>query len=145
MTWFTAAMIGLALVVLGSWFAWREHRWLSKANIVEGKVVRMVGSSGLKGGSVSAPHVTFTALDGSPREFKSSQSSSSPEFKVGQKVWVAYDDQFADAYILTFGERFGGCVLIIAIGIALTVGASLFIAGKKVVPDIYLSSHRQAE
>ena len=138
----TVALAGLALVILAAYLAMREHQWLRNAEVVPGEVIALVASRGSKGGTVYAPLVRFTAHDKTVHEFKRSYSSSSPGFKVGDPVWVAYHPDSYHGRMLTFGQRFGLPVTLAVLGLATFCLCAAFKIGREYVPRIYLSSRQ---
>ena|SRR5436190_17442439 len=138
MGWTIALLVGVSLLTLAVFLAVRQHMWLREARIAEGTVIEMIGSRGSKGGMTYKPRVEFVAADGSRHEFTRGYSSSPPDFRVGDRLKVAYDSRTYSGRILTFGQRFGAPTIIGSIGVAMTLMALCFILGKNVVPAMYL-------
>ncbi len=132
------ALAGVGFLALAAVLAFREHLWLKSAHITEGTVVELITSRSSKGKTSYTPRVSYTTPDGSQREFTRGYSSSPPDFVQGERVAVAYEPLTLDARILTFGQRFGFAVILGAVGLALAGAGGGFLAGRKIVPAVYL-------
>lgn len=84
------AVVGLVQLSIGAWFGTRTLQYLATATRGEGEVVALEGSGTL------APVVEFTARDGRRVRFQSNLSSSPPDFAVGERVSVYYDEAHPD-------------------------------------------------
>ena len=124
----------LLLFTIGSGVS--TYSWVKGSQSVEGKVVELVQKkrSKKKGGSrtVFAPRVQYE-ISGEVREFVSSQASSSPGFKVGDKVKVAANLQQDKGCIATFAELYGFSFAGTIIGVALGLIALVFFNSEKIL------------
>lgn len=130
-------LIGLAMLGTAGLLATREHQWICRAEIAQGKVVELIASRGSKGKPTYKPRVEFTGNDGARHSFTRGYSSSPPDFAVGESVAVAYDSTYSGR-ILTFGQRFGFYLFLGGVGLMLTVIAGGLLAGRHFVPAIYM-------
>ncbi len=98
---FIALMVALTL-----WFGWRGVRLAREGESTIGHVVDMEESSDGEGGCcVYSPIIEFTAPNGRPVRFESSNASSPPAYRIGQEVEVLYNPNDPnDASINSFYE-----------------------------------------
>jgi hypothetical protein len=126
------------MIVIGLVLAIREHSWIRRAHVAPGAVVEIVTTGDSKDGKAFKPRVRFTAEDGSQHDFVRSYGSNPLGFSLGEQVLVAYDPRSHKGRILTFGQRFGPAVFMVAGGLTLILISSAFIFGNQLVPRIYL-------
>lgn len=138
MSWNTAAVVGLVLVLVAAYLAAREHRWLRRAEFGSGEVTGMIRCRGSKGGTTYKPEVHFTAQDKTEHDFVRGYASSPPDFKIGDSVIVAYEPGSYEARILTFGQRFGLATFLAVIGLATLALCAAFKLGREMVPRVYV-------
>ena len=140
MGWAITGAVGVLLLITGIVLSVRQHRWLAQAGISKGVVIEMVASRGSKGRTSYTPKVEFVSAGGHKHQFTRGYSSSPPDFRTGESVWVAYDRTTNAGRILTFGQRFGFPLILFSIGIMLIMLGAGFHLGKKWVPALYLPS-----
>lgn len=129
-------VVSLILIVFGVATGIGTYSWLKDAQANDGTVIGLVEkkkSSKKKGSSKTyAPRVSYL-IDGEQREFVSSQSSSPPDFKVGESVRVATNLAKDKECIATFGELYGFSVVLGALGMAVAAATTIFINGDKLL------------
>ncbi len=130
--------IGILLVLIGGYFARREHAWLKSASFAEGTVVELIAVKGSKGKTNYKPRVRFTTAEGQEHEFVRSFASNPPGFRTGERVTVAYEPDTFAGRIVTFGQRFGLATWLIGVGCGLTLIGGLHYLGRQYIPAIYL-------
>ena len=138
MVWNILFWVGAVLSLLGTTLVMREHTWLKAATPTDGTVVQLIATRGSKGGTSYKPRVTFRDQQGQEHEFTRSWSSQPAGFFVGERIKVAYDPKTHEGRILSFGQRFGLAVTVLAVGLHLALLSSMFIVGRHLVPAIYL-------
>jgi hypothetical protein len=132
--WRITIAVGSALILTAITLSIREHVWISRAGIAEGRVVGMAHSRSVKGKSGRAPTVSYRRADGSEHTFTRSYFTANPAYDTGERVIVAYDERSGEARIVRFGERFGAAAVLGAVGITLlSLGGSFFAGNKRVV------------
>lgn len=136
MSWATTACIGVGFIVAGLALAASEHIWLCRAHIGHGTVAELIPTSSGRRTSY-IPRVRFRAADGTEHEFRRSYASHPVGYVVGERVLVAYDPQTYEGRILSFAQRFGLAVVIVAVGLAMVFMAACFTLGSDAVPRIY--------
>jgi hypothetical protein len=138
--------IGVGLVVLGTSFMWQEHRFIATSEIVTGKVIDLVRTRGSKGGTMYAPKVKFTTLEGQEVIFTTSYASSYPGVTVGDHVPMAYKPANPNrARILRFGYTFGFWYCVAGIGLLLVFISCGFLSGNAWLQKMYLPSNAPAK
>jgi len=95
-----------------------QHAWLKNAKVTDGKVIEMVERNSGEGGPTYAPKVRFTTLLGQPVEFVASMSSRPPDFRIGERVRVAYVSDRSEYTIFTFGQCYGASLFITVLSAA---------------------------
>lgn len=97
-------VLGCALIAFLWWLAFRRIRALRRAVITDGHIVDMIPvESIVRPGLIShVPRLKFRAQDGTEHMVTRVYSSfrSRPEFRVGQRVRIAYDPETYSAEIL---------------------------------------------
>jgi hypothetical protein len=137
--------IGVGLVLLGTSFIWQEHRFILTSDIVTGKVIELVRSRGSKGGTMYAPKVKFTTLQGQEVIFTSSYATSYPGVNVGDHVPMAYKSvNPGKAKILRFGYTFGFWYCLTGAGFLLVFISCGFMNGNAWMQKMYLPSNPSA-
>lgn len=133
--------IGVALIVVGSGFMWREHRLILSSQIVPGRVIELVPSHGSKGGTMYAPKIRFTTIEGQEIIFTTTYSTSYPGVSVGDHVHMAYDQvNPKKARILRFGYTFGFWYCVVGVGLLLVFISYGYLNGNDWIRKMYLSS-----
>ncbi len=129
--------LGLALIVLGGYLAWRKHSMILRGHLTEGEVVQLIPHRGSKGGVSYSLRVAYTAPDGAHGEFTTSYSSSPPLHALNEKVRVVcYDSGTPD--ILAFQDDFLFPLICISIGAGILLVCSGFIFGPSLIEAYYV-------
>lgn len=138
MGWTIATLLALCALWFAGRGAAREHRFLRRAYLVPGQVLELIEHRGSKGSRTYRPRVHFIDRRGTAHQFEGSQGSNPPEFQPHDTVTVAYDDTPDSARIVTFGQRYGGWVILGTFGVTVLLLRLVFLVGNHLVPRIYL-------
>ena len=128
-------IVAIVLLLFGISTGVGTFSWVREARSVTGTVVELVQkkSSSKKGSKYSyAPRVRYK-VDGEEREFVSSQSSSSPDFKVGENVQVATNLKRGHECIATFGELYGFSLVASLLGFSMLAATLCFMNGTRLL------------
>ena len=87
------SLVGGLLAAIGVFFFLSTRIFISKAQEVQGTVIKMVWSSSSDGGGGYSPVYQFRAITGQMITVQDSLSSSPPMFQVGQTIDVLYDPE----------------------------------------------------
>ena len=87
------SLVGGLLAAIGVFLFIRTRIFISKAQEVQGTVIRMVWRSGSDGGGGYSPVYQFRAISGQMITVEDSLSSSPPMFQEGQTIDVLYDPE----------------------------------------------------
>lgn len=128
-------IVAVVMLTFGVGTGISTYSWLKGARSVQGTVVELVSkrSSSKKGSKTTySPRVRYE-FNGQEQEFVSSQSSSSPDFKVGEAVRVATNPEKNQQCIATFGELYGFSLVATLVGFSISAAALCFISGDKLL------------
>jgi len=91
------ALPGIVCLTVG--FVWYQNTrsFVQTAEHAEGTVTELVERLGNEDDTTYSPVVEFTDCFGQQREYRSSISSSPPDFSVGDKVPILYDKNNPDS------------------------------------------------
>ena len=130
-------VIGAALVAGALALGASSARTLSRSVITIGQVTDLIASRSGKGGTVYKIQAAFTDQQQQPRSYRSSFSSSSPGYSVGDPIRIYYaagDPQRCG--VASFGYSFGAATILLATGLALLlVGGAYRVGGQAM--DLY--------
>ena len=132
-------IVAIVALLFGVGTGFDTFRWLKEARTATGTVVELVEkrSSSKKGSKHTySPRVRYQ-VDGEDRDFVSSQSSSSPDFKVGEEVPVACNLKRSKECIATFGELYGFSLGASLFGLAMLLAVLCFMNGDRLLRLIH--------
>ena len=118
------AVYGIVFLRSGVIPAIQTYSWVSKAEVVEGRVIELVE----KGADTYAPKVAYQ-ISGVQRQFVEKWSSDPPRFKVGDRVAVFVSQDFTHEAIASMLGLYGGAILTMAVALAYTFTAIALVLG----------------
>ena len=128
-----SAILGLAVVCFLWWLGIRRIQCLRRAPKTEGVIVEMipVASCGELGEISHVPKLRFRGADGSEHVVTrtySTQTLLRTEFRVGQRVRIAYDPKTGNAEILkpAYAFRLLLGLVMLSVGILAVVASLMF-------------------
>ena len=110
-----------------------QHAWLKNAKVTDGKVIELIERSSGEGGTTYAPKVRFTTRLGQSVEFVASMSSSPADFRVGERVRVAYLLDRSEYSIFSFGQCYGVSLFTTVLSAAAFLIALPFLYGDEIL------------
>lgn len=114
------SIIGAVLIAVGGGIAWWQYMLIQGREISEGRVTALEGHPGSKGGTTYNIIAEFRDSAGTKYSYRSGFSSSSPGYKVGDKIRIYFDRKNpSDCGVMSFGYRFGAAWCFIVAGLAL--------------------------
>lgn len=130
--------LGIGLIVLGAYLAWRKHSMVLRGHLSDGEVVELIPHTGSKGGVSYSLRVTYAAANGSQSDFVTTFSSNPPTHRLHEKVRVVYYDDGTSPDILAYPEMFLFPWTCICAGIFVLLMCIGFIFGPKLIDSYYL-------
>lgn len=126
------ALIGIALAGGGAWWAASTGALVRRATVTTGTVI---GFSRTFRENVHHPVVRYKLPSGEVRVFRSGSGGTSRGYVVGDLVEVIHDPENRAAdRIRSFGDLWGGPLVLLGIGTAFAAGGLAFLAGERRSP-----------
>lgn len=133
-------VIGLILLTIGIVGLNNTIQWVTEAERTDGTVVRISAYSTVSDGvttTMYSPVVSFIDKSGNQFTFSSNVSSSSVDYKTGDKIPVLYNrDKPEEARVKSFFSLWGVTLIVGGIGLIFTamgVGYLIYVVRKKYV------------
>ena len=130
--------LGVGLIVIGFYVAWRKHHILLTGHLAEGEVIELVPHHGGKGGPTYTSRVAYTQPDGNRGEFETTFATSPPLHRVGEKVRVVYYAGADSPDILAFPDLFLFPWVCICTGLFILLMCAGFMYGPALMDSVYL-------
>ncbi len=134
------SIVATLLLAVSVALAVTSHRYIQNRVIAPGQVTDLIASSGSKGATTYKIVASFSDKNGRAQVYRSSFSSSSPGFKVGDPIRICYQEgDPSNCGIYSFGYRFGAAWVIGIVALALIAISLGFRRGPALMDAIYLS------
>ncbi|MCE0523252.1 MAG: DUF3592 domain-containing protein [Methylacidiphilales bacterium] len=130
--------LGVALIVLALYLAWRKHNLLLSGHLADGEVVELIPHRGSKGGTSYSLRVSYTQPDGTKGEFETSFSSNPPLHQLGEKIRVVCYPDAETPDILAFPDLFLFPWSCFCAGVFILLMCAGFAYGPSLIDSVYL-------
>ena len=130
--------LGIGLIVLGAYLAWRKHHQVLTGHLSDGEVVELIPHTGSKGGVSYTLRVAYATAKGDRSEFTTTFSSNPPMHRLNERVRVVYYDDGTSPDILAYPEMFLFPWTCVCAGIFLLLMCAGFSFGPMLIDSYYL-------
>lgn len=101
-------LIAGALLILAAFIAYGQYLRFAGREVAEGRVASLQAEADSEGSTTYKIVAEFPDRDGRIRTYRSGFSSSSPGYRVGDRIRIYFDREHPEQCgILSFGYRFG--------------------------------------
>jgi hypothetical protein len=130
--------LGIALIVLALYLAWRKNNLLLSGHLADGEVVELIPHRGSKGGTNYSLRVAYTQSDGTKGEFETTFSSNPPMHQLHEKIRVVCYAGAESPDILAFGDLFLFPWTCVCAGVFILLMCVGFAYGPFLIDSVYL-------